>query len=68
MTTIARGPQLSRFLARYAGRTLIVHAGFPPDWLEELLKQPGGGGYFRLDSRQAYRRGGAKVMTSLPDS
>lgn len=53
MTTIARGPQLSRFLARYAGRTLIVHAGFPPDWLEELLKQPGGGGYFRLDSRQA---------------
>ena len=53
MPTTARGPQLSRFLARYAGRTLIVHAGFPPDWLEELLKQPGGGGHFRIDSRLA---------------
>ena len=52
MPTSARGSQLSRFLARYAGRTLIVHAGFPPDWLEELLKQPGGGGHFRLDCRQ----------------
>jgi hypothetical protein len=53
MPTTARGSQLSRFLARYVGRTLIVHAGFPSDWLEELLKQPGGGGHFRIDSRQA---------------
>lgn len=43
---------LNRFLDRYAGRTLIVHAGFPPEWLEELLRQPGGGGHFRLDLRQ----------------
>ncbi|OBS09369.1 hypothetical protein Thpro_021697 [Acidihalobacter prosperus] len=30
---------------------LIVHQGFPPDWLAELLKQPGGGGHFRIDVR-----------------
>jgi len=47
----AKSP-LGRFLDRYAGRTLIVHSGFPPQWLEELLKQPGGGGHFRVDTRQ----------------
>lgn len=52
MPTLSRGSPLERFLARYRGRTLIVHAGFPSDWLEELLKQPGGGGHFRIDSRQ----------------
>ncbi|ACL74309.1 hypothetical protein Tgr7_3241 [Thioalkalivibrio sulfidiphilus HL-EbGr7] len=41
-----------QFLERFTGRTLIVHEGFPPEWLEELLKQPGGGGHFRLDVRQ----------------
>lgn len=43
--------QLDRFRERFTGRSLIVHQGFPGDWLEELLKQPGGGGHFRLDSR-----------------
>lgn len=33
------------------GRSFIVHTGFPEDWLKELLKQPGGGSYFRLDLR-----------------
>jgi hypothetical protein len=43
--------QLDRFRERFTGRSLIVHRGFSGDWLEELLKQPGGGGHFRLDSR-----------------
>lgn len=42
-----------RFFARYSGKCLIVHEGFEPDWLEELLKQPGGAGHFRIDARQA---------------
>lgn len=41
-----------RFLRRYAGRCLIVHRGLPAGWLEELMKQPGGAGYFRLDARR----------------
>ena len=41
-----------RFFARYAGRTLIVHAGLTVDWMEELLKIGGGGGHFRVDTRQ----------------
>lgn len=41
-----------RFLQRYAGRGLVVHEGFPVDWLEELMKQPGGAGYFRIDARR----------------
>ena len=36
---------------RFNGRTLIVHSGFPENWLKDLLKQPGGGGYFRIDLR-----------------
>ena len=44
--------QMERFRARYTGRSLIVHEGFSGDWLEELLKQPGGGGHFRIDSRR----------------
>jgi hypothetical protein len=43
--------QLQRFRERFTGRTLILHDGFPADWLEELLRQPGGGGHFRLDIR-----------------
>jgi hypothetical protein len=42
---------LRRFRERFTGRTLIVHRGFPAEWLEELLKQPGGGGHFRIDAR-----------------
>lgn len=41
-----------RFLARFDDRVLIVHAGLPADWLEELFKLPGGAGYFRFDARQ----------------
>ncbi|MGM0553853.1 MAG: hypothetical protein ACQETK_08690 [Pseudomonadota bacterium] len=44
--------QMQRFRTRYTGRSLIVHQGFVGDWLEELLKQPGGGGHFRIDSRR----------------
>lgn len=44
-------PPLARFLARFAGRTLIVHAGLSPGWLEELLKEGGGAGHFRFDVR-----------------
>lgn len=40
------------FRQRYTGRSLIVHRGFGGDWLEELLKQPGGGSHFRIDSRR----------------
>ncbi len=39
------------FFQRYRARTLIVHAGLTVDWLEELLKQGGGGGHFRIDAR-----------------
>lgn len=49
------GSNLARLLARYSGRTLIVHAGFPGAWLGELLKQPGGGGHFRVDRRNVGR-------------
>jgi len=42
---------LPRFRRRFTGRSLIVHRGFPPQWLEELLKQPGGGGHLRVDAR-----------------
>jgi hypothetical protein len=51
---LARRParQLQQFRARFIGHSLIVHRGFPGEWLEELLKQPGGGGHFRLDSRR----------------
>ncbi|MFO7955305.1 hypothetical protein [Thioalkalivibrio sp.] len=48
--------QMERFRGRYTGRSLIVHQGFTGDWLEELLKQPGGGGHFRIDSRALPRR------------
>jgi hypothetical protein len=36
---------------RFNGRTLIVHSGIPEQWLKDLLKQPGGGGFFRIDLR-----------------
>ncbi len=43
---------MHRFRARYTGHSVIVHQGFAGDWLEELLKQPGGGAHFRIDSRR----------------
>lgn len=53
-----QGPKWLRqqFLDRFAGRTLLLHGGLPPDWLEALLRQPGGGGHFRLDVRRVDHR------------
>ncbi len=42
----------ARFLARFAGRTLIVHAGLSIGWVDELLKEAGGGAHFRFDARR----------------
>lgn len=44
---------LERFFTRFARRSIIVHAGFPEGYFSELLKQPGGGGHFRVDIRIA---------------
>ncbi|MBU2754301.1 hypothetical protein HFU84_05740 [Acidithiobacillus sp. CV18-2] len=44
---------LDRFFTRFARRSIIVHAGFPEGYFAELLKQPGGGGHFRVDVRIA---------------
>lgn len=51
MATSYHDSPLARFLKRYQSRSLILHGGLPPNWLGELLKQPGGGGYFRIDVR-----------------
>ena len=48
--------QLDAFFDRFAGKYLVVHRGFEGNWLEELLKQAGGAGYFRIDLRQVDRR------------
>ena len=40
-----------RFIARYQGRTLIIHEGLSIGWVAELLKEAGGGGHFRFDAR-----------------
>ncbi len=40
------------FFDRYAGRSLIVHGGFPDGWLGKLCQEPGGAGHFRIDIRQ----------------
>ncbi|SCY50054.1 hypothetical protein [Thiohalorhabdus denitrificans] len=40
------------FFDRYAGRSLIVHEGFPEGWLGKLVHEPGGGGHFRIDATQ----------------
>lgn len=34
---------------QFDNKTLIIHAGLESNWLEELLKQPGGGGHFRVN-------------------
>lgn len=39
------------FFRKFAGRTLIVHAGLGVSWIEELLKLGGGGAHFRIDTR-----------------
>jgi hypothetical protein len=44
------------FFARFDQKVLLIHQGFPAGWLEELLKQPGGAGYFRVDLRLLPRK------------
>lgn len=39
-------------MSRFSGRTVIVHEGFPEQWLERLLRQPGGAGHLRIDVRR----------------
>ena len=41
-----------RFLARFSGRTVIVHAGLSIGWVSELVKEAGGGAHFRIDVRR----------------
>ena len=53
--------QLDAFFERFAGKHLVLHRGFEANWLEELLKQAGGAGYFRVDLRQMDRRKPAPV-------
>lgn len=43
----------TRFLTRFAGKTIIVHAGLSVGWISELLKECGGGAHFRIDARRA---------------
>lgn len=42
-----------QFFGKFAGKTLIVHAGLGVAWIEELLKLGGGGGHFRIDVRRS---------------
>jgi hypothetical protein len=44
--------QRARFLARYRNRVLLVHRGLEPAWADELRRQGGGAGYFRIDARR----------------
>lgn len=44
--------RITRFFGRFRRHSIIVHRGFAPEWLEQLLKLPGGAGYFRFDARQ----------------
>lgn len=46
-------PPLDRFLTRFAGRTLIVHAGLSAGWVQALLEEGGGAGHFRFDTRRS---------------
>lgn len=55
------GSPLSRFFTRYRGRTVIIHRGFPRNWLTELLKQPGGGGHFRIDITNIHKAGQSAI-------
>lgn len=46
----------TRFLQRFAGKTIIVHAGLSIGWVSELNKEAGGGSHFRIDARNAPSR------------
>lgn len=41
-----------RFLARFTGKTIIVHDGLSIGWVSELVKEAGGGAHFRIDARR----------------
>ncbi|MDR3391418.1 MAG: hypothetical protein P4L77_06735 [Sulfuriferula sp.] len=41
-----------RFMARFAGKTIIVHDGLSIGWVSELVKEAGGGAHFRIDARR----------------
>lgn len=41
-----------RFLARFAGRSIIVHTGLSIGWVGELVKEAGCGQLFRIDARR----------------
>jgi hypothetical protein len=47
---------MERFLERFFGRLVIVHAGLSPGWLRELERERGARGVFRLDVRRRPRR------------
>lgn len=42
---------LTLFLARFSGRTIIIHEGLSIGWIAELMKEAGGGAHFRFDVR-----------------
>lgn len=54
-----RGPSpdpMERFLERFYGRMVIVHAGLSPGWLRELERERAARGIFRFDARRRSRR------------
>lgn len=44
---------LSLFVERFRGCTIIIHEGLSIGWVEELMKEAGGGAHFRFDVRNA---------------
>ena len=54
------------FLDRYAGCSLIVHDGLPEGWLGKLVREPGGGGHFRIDVRRPAFDGGVPARRLHP--
>jgi hypothetical protein len=47
---------MERFLERFFGRLVIVHAGLSPGWLRELEREGAARGMFRFDVRRRARR------------
>lgn len=62
-----RGPSpdpMERFLERYYGRMVIVHAGLSAGWVRELERERAARGVFRFDIRRRNRRRGS-LMESV---
>jgi hypothetical protein len=55
---------MERFLERFYGRMVIVHAGLSPGWLRELERERAARGIFRFDVRRRVRRR-ANLMESV---